>query len=105
MENTFEAYKSAVMDFISETKNWDSLDDRKYYTNNGYHWAETSDNACGGLDLSQFFHAENVTEQDIKTAYIEEVNMQIDLLKEMKNEDFEFYNNLIIEYQKELSVI
>ena len=42
--------------FAKDTAGWDALDPHKFYTTNTSGWEESSDNACGGLDVSWAFH-------------------------------------------------
>ena len=51
-------YVEAVKSFANDTKDWYALSDYKFYTNKRHEWVESSDNECGGLDVSWAFHKE-----------------------------------------------
>lgn len=59
----FESFLNAAKKFAKETKNWGGLEENKLYTTSGDEWAETSDNAHGGLYLDWAFH---MTEKEIE---------------------------------------
>ena len=62
-------YKQAVRQFAEDTKEWNSLEDNKFYVAYGYEWEENFDNINRGLDIKWAFKKENITD----TAYLQEV--------------------------------
>ena len=75
MNYNFKDYKNGVLSFASNTKEWDKLDEYKFYTacNSYDEWEETSDNANGGLDVSWAFHQENITDVEILEHFYNEI--------------------------------
>ncbi len=71
----FEDYKKGVLSFNEETKNWEALDEYKFYTacNTFENWEETPDNANGGLSISWAFHKDEISESEILTHFYEEI--------------------------------
>ena len=56
---TLEEYREAVRKFLADSADWAGLEPYTFYTTGHYRydWAETCDNAHGGLDLSWAFYA------------------------------------------------
>lgn len=74
----FDDYLKACHDFAQETTNWIGLDEYNFYTTTGNGWAESSDNASGGIDVSWAFH-EDVNRENAWQHYIEELEKQVEL--------------------------
>ncbi len=56
-----ESYIDCCKKFAKDTQGWARLDDYNYYTTqNDSDWAETCDNAHGGIDVSWAFHKSSV---------------------------------------------
>lgn len=63
---TITAYTNAAIKFAKDSADWADMDTRAFYSTSGTDiWAETCDNAHGGLLLDWAFH---LSEDEIRTS-------------------------------------
>lgn len=63
---TITAYTNAAIKFAKDSADWADMDTRAFYSTSGTDiWAETCDNAHGGLLLDLAFH---LSEDEIRTS-------------------------------------
>lgn len=92
----FEDYKKCVLSFAEDTKEWEGLDERRWYTacNTYESWEETTDNSNGGLDIRWAFHRENISNTEILEHFYEEImnilNTNIDNEVDIESIEFDY---------------
>lgn len=58
---TIKEYTTAAKRFSADSAGWGDISPYAFYTTAGDRWAETCDNAHGGLDISWAFHENAAT--------------------------------------------
>ena len=90
-------YKKAVRKFAEDTKEWNSLDENKFYVSYGYEWEENTNNANRGLDISWAFKKENITDKEIIKKFYEEI---IEILRSDIENGVDYINCIDLDYKQ-----
>lgn len=93
-------YKNGVRKFIEDTKNWFSLDSKKFYLSSGNsmsEWEECNDKNNRGLDVSWAFKRENVTDLEIVKEFYKNI---IEILNSDINNQIDYINCIDLDYKQ-----
>lgn len=83
---TIKDYTTAALRFSTDSANWGSLDPYKFYTTGSLTthadwWAESCDNAVGGLDISWAFHESvDAIHAEAPQRFIDQISAQLEQL-------------------------